>query len=73
MNLFHAFVWLDKTMKLLMKNHKIRPTGSSPFSKVNVIINIMNLFHAFLWLNKAIKLLMKNSRSSQLVLLNSYK
>jgi len=43
--------WLDKAIKLLMKNHEIRLI-SAPFPEVNVAINIMNLFHAFVWLNK---------------------
>ena len=41
--------WLDKAIKLLMKNHEIRRI----FPEVNAAINIMNLFHAFVWLNKA--------------------
>jgi len=32
-NLFHAFVWLNKTMKLLMKNHEIYPIYSIPISE----------------------------------------
>jgi len=32
MNLFHAFVWLNKAMKLLIKNHEICLTSSAPFS-----------------------------------------
>jgi len=34
--------WLDKAIKLLMKNHEIRLTCSIP--EVNAAINIMNLF-----------------------------
>jgi len=35
MNLFHAFVWLNKAMKLLMKNHEIHQTCSIPRSEYN--------------------------------------
>jgi len=33
MNLFHAFVWLNKAMKLLMKNHEIHSICSIPRSE----------------------------------------
>jgi len=33
MNLFHAFVWLNKTMKLLIKNYKIHLICSIPRSE----------------------------------------
>ena len=53
MNLFHAYVWLNEAIKLLIENHETCPIGYAPFSEVNAAINIMNLFHAFVWLNKA--------------------
>jgi len=33
MNLFHVFVWLNKAMKLLIKNHEIHPIWSIPKSE----------------------------------------
>jgi len=33
MNLFHSYVWLDKAIKLLMKNHEIRLICSIPRSE----------------------------------------
>jgi len=47
MDLFHAFIWLNKAIKLLMKNNEICPTSSATFPEVNSAINIMNLFHVF--------------------------
>jgi len=44
LNLFHVFVWLNKTMKLLMKTHEICPTGSAPFLEVNTIIFLIYIF-----------------------------
>ena len=44
LNLFNAFVWLNKTMKFLMKNHEIRPTGSASFPRVNVVIFLIYMF-----------------------------
>ena len=43
-NLFHAFVWLNKTMKFLIKNHEIHQTGSAPFLEVNAIIFLIYIF-----------------------------
>jgi len=44
MNLFHAFVWLNKIMKLLMKNHEIRPIDSTPFPEGNATIFLSYIF-----------------------------
>ena len=35
MNLFHAYVWFDKAINLVMKNHEIRLICSIPISECN--------------------------------------
>jgi len=42
MNLFHAFVWLNKAMKLLIKNYEIHPISSIP--KKGELINENNIY-----------------------------
>jgi len=44
LNLFHASVWLNKTMKLLMKNHEVHPIGFASFPKVNATIFLIYIF-----------------------------
>ena len=44
LNLFHAFVWLNKTMKFLMKNHEICPTSFASFPEVNATIFLIYIF-----------------------------
>jgi len=46
--------WLDKAIKLLMKNHEIRLICFIPRSECsNKYYEFISLFHAFVWLNKA--------------------
>ena len=44
LNLFPTFLWLNKTMKLLMKNHETRPTAYALFPKMNVAISLIHIF-----------------------------
>jgi len=58
MNLFHAFVWLNQAMKLLMKNHKIHPICSIPRSECS------NKYYEFIsclcMVEQSTKILMEN-------------